>query len=292
MIARRPRRAAVIATLVVAALLVAVLTNLRTGMGDPGGTASELAGRLDRTPAPRFRFTHRGGGTGVLDCFLPNRELTGSVDLRAGVAVLTGPDGAVLARRRDRRVLLHRSLFTQGAVPTEWLAVDLPTSEEHRAALTRALGADLAGYVLSAGLPSGGTATAEAALDAAADVERLGSTDLGGRTTTGYRITLNRDDFDAAASAATSPALDQDADVDPPLIDIWIDSRGRVARVAVQPTRRDGSAAEPEGGWTVDYQIPGPPLREIKPTGITLIGDVKVGSLRSSTAAGACEVPL
>ncbi len=288
---RAALRRTVLALLVVAVAAAAV-TIWRPWNDAAAGPADEFARRLDRTPVSRFTFTHRGGGTRVLDCFLPNREVTGSVDLRAGVAVVTGPDGTVLARRNDRRVLLHRSLFAQGAVPTEWVAADLPVNDEHRAALARSLGADLAGYVLSTGLPAGGTVIAEAALDAAADVEALGVTDLDGRTATGYRVALNRDDFNAAGSATTSSAVDAGADVDPPLIDTWIDSQGQVVRVAVQPTSPDGGAAEPEGAWTVDYQIPGPPLDEREPTENTPIGEVDAASLRSSAAAGGCEVPL
>ena len=273
----------------VAAAVVAVAMSTAAWSPGRGGAAGELADLLRRSrPASQFAFDHRGG-TRVLDCFLPNRAVTGIVDVDTDMAEFTGPDGQVLARRTRRQALVHRRALVAGAISSEWLAVELPASDEQQAALVRALGADLAGYLLADGLPADGTATARAALDAAAEVERLGTDAAAGPAATGYRITLD-DDFAAGSAPATATGAGRPA-VMPPLIELWVHDDGAVVRVAVQPTRPDGSTSEPEDGWTLDFG-PGRSLPPENPDNVTPIGQVEVGTLRGPSGVAACDVPL
>lgn len=184
------RRTALVLTVVAVAVVAAVGTRLGDGAT---GEADDLARRLAATEEPdRFGFAHRAGGTRVLDCFLRNRHVSGAVDYEAGVAVLRDSAGNEIARKRPDRVLLHRDLFADGAVPTTWLRLPLPVGDELRAGLTTTLGTEVAGYVLTAGLPPSGRATALAALDAAEAVDRLAQTTIEGRRSDGYRITVRR----------------------------------------------------------------------------------------------------
>lgn len=289
---RWPRRLAVLGALA----LFGLAGTWRVITAGPPGPADQFAKMLTRARDPaRFSFEHRAGGTRVLDCFLPNRRVIGSVDADGGVLMVVGANGALRARRTGQRVFLHRSLFREAAVRTPWLELRLPVTVAQRSALVRALGLDLAGYVLAYGLPANGWRTARAALDAAARVERLSSQNLGGGAMVGYRITVGRDPFNAAPSSTPTPSMPgqkQSGPVDPPMIDVWLDGRGDVRRITVRPTRRDGTTAAPEEGWTVDYRIPGPPIPAERVGPSTHIAEVNLASLAPPADLAGCALRL
>lgn len=71
----------------VAAIAVAAAAVAAWPADSESSTADELARRLDSVDDPaRFSFDHRAGGTRVLDCFLPNRQIGGAVDYDAAGA--------------------------------------------------------------------------------------------------------------------------------------------------------------------------------------------------------------
>lgn len=239
-------------TLGLAAVAVVVAAVSAWTAGGESGTANELARRLVSVDEPgRFSFDHRAGGTQVLDCFLPNRRIGGAVDYDAALAVLRDSAGTEIARKHPDRVLLHRNLFADHAVPTTWLELQLPMDEELRAQLATILGTELSGYLLTPGLPPSGRSTALAALDAAERIDPLPSTTIDSRRNDGFRITVDADRFADIAGADGSRAAPT-TDVAPPTIEVWIDGDDRVSRVTVLPGRLD-PADDDAAGWSIDY---------------------------------------
>ena len=260
--------------------------------GGGSSPADELARRLVSTDDPdRFTFVHRAGGTRVLDCFLPNRQIAGVVDYDAALAVLRDATGTEVARKEPERVLLHRSLFAEGTVATEWVDLELPMDRGLGARLSRILGTELAGYVLTPGLPPSGRATALAALDAANRVDAPPATTIDGRRSDGFRITVDGDRFGDIAGADDDRAAPT-TDVAPPVIDVWIGQDDRVRRVTVLPGRPESADDEAAAGWSVDYGTIGPPLDTRRPSSVTDAADVDRGRLQGRPATGGCEVPL
>lgn len=283
------------AALVAVVAMVAATTWAMTREGG-AGAAGELERRLSRWSEPAaFRFDYVGGGTRVLDCFLPYRRFTGRVDYREGVVWFADASGAEVARKTQRRAFLHRRLFADGVVPTVWLGVDLPVAGEYRQVLTRALGSDLAGYVLAPSLPPSGPATARASLEAAAGVRHLGVATVAGREADGYQIVLDAERFEQmSVPEGAAPDRERDGEVvRPPVLEVWLDGRNEVARVVVRPGRVDGSPADGSLGWALDYtreRRDGPPPR--MPRGaVTEAGSVDLASLTAAIGTG-CEVPL
>jgi len=283
-VADRPRRRALVA-LAIAGLAGA--TVVAWIAREPAGAAQELADRLaagrDLDP---FRFEHRAGGTGVLDCVLPNRRISGTVDGEAGLAILRSDAGAEIARKRVDRVLVHRDLFAERAVPTTWLRLALPADGERRAPLAAALGPELAGYVLDRGLPPTGRATALAALDAAEVVVALPEGRLDG-----YRITVGDDWFGEEAADRAGPG-DAGPGAPPPLIDVWLDEDDVVRRVEVVPAQPAGEREAPSGGWTIDYTEATSPVDDRTPTSVTDVTDIDLDRLRASGPDGGCDLAL
>lgn len=257
----------------------------------------ELARRLANVAEPaEYEFRHRANGTRVLDCFLPNRALTGRVDTAAAVVVMRSAAGK-LARKWRRRVLLHESLFPSGSLPTAWLAITLPTTDALRSALNSSLGVEWAGYVLASGLPPSGRSVASAVLDVAAAVDSLGATrTLDGHAATGYRITLDPDRFAEATSDSFATPGRPKCDVVAPR-QVWIDDRDQVVRIAViriavRPGPSTGSTTDPDLGWTIDYEVPAPPLTVAEPESVTDAERLPIDRLATPLADRSCEVPL
>jgi len=233
--------------------IVAVATAVAAWPGNGTGADDELARRLTATDEPsRFQFDHRAGGTRVLDCFLPHRQIIGSVDYDSGIAVLRASTGSEIARKHTDRVLLHRNLFAEDVLPTGWLELALPIDDDVRAPLAAILGTELAGYLLTQGLPASGRATALATLAAADRIDRLPAT----------------------------------------TIEVWVDDDDHVSRVTVLPGRRepgdDGAAA----GWSIDYRNLSQPLDDGRPSSVTNVGDVDLDQLDARPRSAGCEVPL
>jgi len=272
--------------------IVAVATAVAAWPGNGTGADDELARRLTATDEPsRFQFDHRAGGTRVLDCFLPHRQIIGSVDYDSGIAVLRASTGSEIARKHTDRVLLHRNLFAEDVLPTGWLELALPIDDDVRAPLAAILGTELAGYLLTQGLPASGRATALATLAAADRIDRLPATTIEGRRSDGYRITVDQERF------ADIPGTDDGraappSDVAPPTIEVWVDDDDHVSRVTVLPGRRepgdDGAAA----GWSIDYRNLGQPLDDGRPSSVTNVGDVDLDQLDARPRSAGCEVPL
>jgi hypothetical protein len=259
---------------------------------DPSSAEAQLGVRLAASrDVARFGFDHRAGGTGVLDCVLPNRRISGIVDLEAGAAILRDDAGAEVARRSVDQAWLHRDLFAGGVVPTTWLHLELPASAERRAQLTTALGTELAGYVLAEGLPATGRATAQAALDAAQRVDVLPSERSHDGRRDGYRITVEQDRFADLASNGERGARSV-TDVLSPTVDVWLDERDRVLRVVVVPARRPGAQDGTSGGWAIDYWDAAPRIDDRPLRSVTEIAAIELGQLRARQPAGGCELAL
>ena len=260
--------------------------------GDEPSTADELARRLASADDPdRFSFDHRAGGTRVLDCFLPNRQIAGVVDYDAALAVLRDDTGAEIARKHPDRLLLHRTLFATHTVATTWIEFELPLDEGLRDQLAAIVGTELAGYLLTPGLPPSGRATALDALDAANQVDPLPATTIDGRRSDGYRIAVAADRFADIAEGDDGRGAPA-ADVAPPTVDVWIDRDDRVTRVTVLPGRPAPAGEETAPGWSIDYRTPGQPLDIRRPSSVTDAAVVDLSRLRGSPSADGCEVPL
>ena len=278
---------AVVPIIAVVALAVVVWP-----VGGGRSTADDLARRLAAGDDPgRFSFDHRANGTQVLDCFLPNRQIAGAVDYDAALAVLRDATGTEIARKQPERVLLHRRLFAENTVATEWVELELPMDQELHARLTTILGTELAGYLLVPGLPPSGRATALAALDAADRVDALPATTIDGGGSDGYRIIVDGDRFDDIAGADDNRAAPT-TDVSAPVIDVWIDQYDRVRRVTVLPGRLEPADDEAAAGWSIDYGTTGPPLGDRRPTSVTDATGVELSRLQGRPSTGGCEVPL
>lgn len=273
----------------VGAIAAIAATGILVFAGDGRRTAEEaMRARLaDVTDPAVFAFAYSGAGTRVTDCFLPNRRFVANVDVRAGLAVFarTAAGPTPLAVVTKGGAVLHQSLFEEGAVATPWLRVAIPTTPAVEKALRRALGVDLAAYVVRPGAMATAAETARAAVDAALDVRRVGPEAKGtGRER--YRV---RVDPERPEKATTSLAAD--AATPAPVIDVWFEDR-TIARISVLPERPAGQTGEVEAvGWTLDYSIPERPPSDRVAGAVTDLGDVDPASL---TAPGgrSCALPL
>jgi len=233
-------------------------SRLAGGDRTPG---EELADRLpERAPAAPFSFTYSKGGTRVLDCFMVNLRFGGTVDPATERMALTldaAPD-TVIAVVDEDALLLHRSLFTDPPFTTSWLRLPRAANAAIRAALRRALGADLAAQVTSTSLPPSGVEVTRAALDASDSVKAIGVGVIAGRRADGYRITMDLDDYLEAATRASAPdstaATTSSAVEATPVFDAWLDDGDDVVRVTVRPREPGGAARPPEESWTTDYR--------------------------------------
>lgn len=282
-------------TLPVVAVAVIAVFGAAVAAWPDGGTsaADELSRRLAASDEPaRFGFDHRAGGTRVLDCFLPHRQVSGSVDYDAGVAVLRDSTGSEIARKHTDRVLLHRNLFAEDVLPTGWLELALPIDDDVRARLAAILGTELAGYLLTQGLPASGRATALATLEAADRIDRLPATTIGDRRSDGYRITVDEERF-ADLPGTDDGRAPPPSDVPPPTIEVWVDDDDdHVSRVTVLPGRGEPSDNGAAAGWSIDYRNLSQPLDDGRPSSVTNVGDVDLDQLDARPRSAGCEVPL
>lgn len=242
---------------------------LLVGVGGWGGASRDaadvLAGRLARRSEPsRYSFEYRSGGTMALDCVVPNRRFSGSVDLDTGAMAITveGSDrpGVIVD---GQRAWVRGSLLAPGLVPTPWLSLDSGTPGELRSAVHQAMGADLGPYVAPGALAPSGNETVAAALEVASDVGSLGRERIGRAEVDGFRLSLDPERYAEAAGSSLGPGRSEGAGV--PALDVWVDDQGFVRRVEVRATDPDGAGRErPELRWTVDYDdvqvdLPAPP---------------------------------
>lgn len=279
--------------LVVVATLAVVAPGCRVGA--PETPEAELRARLAAVEQPeRFRITYRAAGTRVLDCFLPNREFTVDVDRETRVVRVVGADGPepTVAIRIGSTVYLHRSLFEPDAIAGEWLRLASDVSEPVRGAVERAIGTDLAGFLLVGGLPPGARETAVASLEVAEDVRRLEPEPAAGRALVGYELALDPERFEEVAAAPEDTAApDTIRTGDRPVVQIWFDGE-EIARLVVR--REVSGATDPDavaGGWITDYDELGSPLQVQPPGDVTDASAVDLSALHRA-ARGTCELDV
>lgn len=229
------------------------------------------------------------GGTGVLDCFEPNRELTVSVDRSTGSLVVSSAvdPARPLALRRDAEVELRAELFTGAALSAEWLRVPADVEGGVVERMEAELGPAMTRYLFAPGLPANGAETATEALTAAGEVTQL-TPGHGDRRAglSGYRIHLDAKRWDDAVPAEDGPA----ASSAPPLIDVWLDASDEVVRVAVSPVSAGGGGGSAEDGWAVEYQEMTAPLDErFLADDVVDLSAVDVGRLRAAPPSCALD---
>ena len=281
---RRPTGALLGGVLALAALGVILA---RPGAGPtPEG---DLRRRLARAEEPaRFSLDHQRGGSRVLECVLVNTRLAIDVDSRAGTMAVRREDGELIAFVDPDTLLLRSDLFRDPPFTTRWLAVPRTLSPSILPALRRALGADLAGYLLAARLPATGPATAAAALEASSAVERIDPLVQAGARADGYRLRLDPDRFAAAATIPGVTSTTSTTVTPVPRIDVWVTPDGNVVRVSIRP-QTDRGPGPAEDGWTVDYGPPATvPPPQLPPGETTDIGEVDSSVL--AAAAVGCEL--
>lgn len=223
---------------------------------DDGGSREELRRALAAMTTPeRFSFDHEPRGTRVLDCFVPLRRFSGTVDLNGPAVAIVGGDGRPLARRIGARLYLAETLLGDDAPP--WSSIDVDGST--RSTLVRALGPELAGYVAADGLPPSGDQTALALVGVATGVDDIGRDR--------YRLDLDAGVLEGLGAVVVEVSL----------------ARGHVTAVAVAP---EGS----ELGWRVAYRVPGDQDEIAAPADASALDPAALfaGLARSSE----CELPL
>ena len=275
---------------VIRVIAVLVLLLASPGCTDDGGVvaADELRERLRKSDErERFQFTYKARGSQVIGCFLPNRQFVVMVDASTGTLVVrASPDSdPAMAMARGDEVFLHRSLFSPGALRGAWLRVaGEPTSAETEA-IRSSLGAGLASYVLSPGLPASGEAIGRAALDVAITVRRLGTDEVRGATVDGFRVLL-----DASGLGLNDRSESGRVDQTGYSVDVWVDEQGRVLRVAVQPQpAEDGHAARVPTGWVADYSVLDEQLIVEEPAAVTDLRMIDPARL-ASPSVERCEL--
>lgn len=247
-------------------------------------TASEQSheGRLrvvSNRPAPTiFRMSYEALGTQVLDCFFVNRAFVLDVDTDAMQMVLRHKDnGSVRAYRSADELIIDRRFFSEPPTANSWLVVDLGrTQEAGRLVLQRALGSDLAGYLLAPTAPPTGEEILAAALDVATQIEPSNGEKAEGEW---YRVTVDHRRFAEAAGTSASGADNTTV----PIIDLRIDG-DRVAAVVIQPA----PPADPTGaGWRIEFSTPAVPLPSLPaPQTRATLSNVAVENLTPSPIEG------
>lgn len=276
---RRPTGVLLLVTVAVVGAAAAATALRDRGPDDP---VADLRRRVASGPdTARFTFRYERGGTDVLGCLLPNRAFTVDVDGPAGVAVFRAvTDGETIAMVRPRAVFVSRRLFETPPFATEWLSLGTDASTEISGAVRRAVGADLADYLLAPGVPASGRALVRAALDIARDVTGPRPVLVDGIRADRYRITVDGARFAAAAAdpGATTTTPRDDA---VPRFDVALDRRSnRIVHVAVSPQPSGGRTATPDSGWTLEYENDAPSLAPPpRPSDVTAAAGVDVDAL-------------
>lgn len=228
-----------------------------------------------------FRLRYQATGTAVLDCVWAQRSFTLDIDLDRQRLVLRDVESTeVRAHRSAERLLVHSALFQDPPFTGTWLAVDLAQIDTGSTeVLERALGVDLASYLLAPGLPPSGEDTLRAVLEVAAEIEEVDGPAAGGGQR--YRVRVDPDRFAEAQEPTGGPAGD------PPIIDVLIED-GRVAQITVLPASPE---ARTSAGWHLDLAPLPVPLPDAPTTGLTPIESTDWSQLRAATLTG-CELDL
>lgn len=249
---------------------------------------AELLARLESGRAPEdFSFRFRAGGTRVNDCLFPNREFAGAVDAdRELLVIRRGESGPPIVISTAETTFLHRDLFAEGSVESEWIRLTergTPVDET----LNRLLGPDLGGYAAPDELPPSGHATAVAVLKASKDVSALGASRVNGQTADGFRLSLETEVGGRRTSGDTGPAP-----LAAPVVDIWMTRANEVVRVEVRSLPASGTPIDDaDQGWTTDYRSTPQPSVLTPPADVEAVGPARLARL-SPRRMAACELPL
>lgn len=265
-------------------VLLIVMASGCSRQGADTPVASELRDRLERSEdLDRFSLHYTSGGTAVLDCFQPNRDLSVTVDRGAGVLVisrLAEPEQPV-AMLREAEVYLSSRLFAAGTLRAPWLRLPAVLDADRTKQLVRLIGGGMAGYLFAEGLPPNGREAATAVLAAADDVTRLPAVrdDAAGDAITAYEIRLDAQQLADATRGAAPP---DHPEAPPPVVQVGLDARDRVRRLTVNPTSAAELDGVPEEGWAVDYLTRDAPLNVEPPSEVIDIGDINETLLQAA----------
>jgi hypothetical protein len=234
-----------------------------------------LRARVEQLDPPdRFRMSYRATGTDVLSCALPNRTFVLGVDLGEDLLVLEAPGAGPtpLAVRRNGQLSLHVSLFAPVPIDTEWVITDVGDLDGADAAsVRRALGVDLASYLLGEGLPPSGESIAAAALAIATEVEAVVDADAEPDTEAQetFRLVLDPGRFvdEVADSGPDSPEAPQP---EAPVVEIGLDD-AMVMNVAVRPPAHEDADS---AGWAIAFTHPAVPFDPPSTGPATPLGEV------------------
>ena len=252
--------------------LTAAVVAVVVGACSASSEQRDLVRRLEAVDVPaRFAFDYAAAGTEVLGCALPNRRFRVVVDRAEGVVAVRDGAGDLIALSRPDRVVIAGSQFAAPTLADAWVEADVPLDPARSDLVRRALGVDVATYVLSDGAPADGQATAVELVESATTVSVLRRED-GGEAVYGIEV-----DADEEARAPGVRA------------EISVTGEGRVSRVDVLPAQPPGASDDAATGWTVEYD-PAEPAPVVAPTGTTVdLSSLAPSALRPRPIAG-CEL--
>lgn len=287
---RRVRRTVGVVSL--AGLLVALVWSL-TAASPSTRVSDDLRARLRQSdPAESAQFTHITGGTRVMECAMRNLRYGGITDPDAGrllvwLGELPAPDDAVAMADRGS-VLLHRALFDDPPFDSEWVSLSRPLSDADRTTIIEIAGQPLGADLIAPAPPPLASVLVTEALDVAAGVQRIGSSEIDGRRVDGYRIEIDADRLNALDRSATAP--DRTSPQLVPQLEAWLSDDGMVARIEVRSQHLDGTLGAAEDGWLVDYAPTDVEIRSPDPGDVSSVAAVDRSQLRP--AALECAVQM
>lgn len=289
---RTRRRVRNVAFVALAGLLLAVLWSVTAGLRSPS-PIDDLRVRLQRSDvASSTQFSYISGGTRVVDCTMRNLRYGGITDPSAGRVVAwldEQPDLAgVVATADSRAVLLHRTLFENPAFVSDWVSFPRPLSDADRATITEIAGQPLGADLIAPTPPPVAPDLVIAALDVAASVQYLGSSEFDGRPLDGYRIEIDADQLDEIDG--TSAASEQPGPRLVPQLGVWLTDGDVVARIEVRSQNLDGTLGAAENGWIVEYESTDAKLRSPNPADVRNVAAVDRSQLRPSALECAVQM--
>lgn len=271
---------------VVAALVVGAVVQQRSD--SPTSSRQQLARILGAAEdSPRYQMRYNRGGTRVLDCIADNLRYIARVDTTAQRMTITTSDldeASVIVDASN--VLVRRTLFQDAPGEFEWFRVPRPVAATARQTLIQALGVDLAAAVTSDRLPASGNELVKAALSIARSVRRTRSADVGGDTTVGYRILVDRNGYQRKGATLTQKTTMASL---LPIFDVWINSGNEVRRVTIGSETDNGEPGPAEDSWTMDFEK----LTDVRRPIVTSSGrlsDADFARLRGLKRG--CELPI
>jgi len=258
----------------VALATTAIVTMVRSGERDSAG--AQVLRAIAEGPQPaRYRFEVAPDAAGLQACFSARRRVSGVVDRLAGRAGLVVEPVGLAVVVSDGAAFVHQDVLAGWAIPTEWIMVSAPLDEPARAALTTALGPDLASLVLAFSLPETPTDIADAALSAmrSAAILRPEPGDEPG----GQRI---RVDIDAAELTTVSSKSDDEADGGELTLVFEIDPAGQIVAVSARLENPASAQTDEVFGYRTTYEpdaaLPVPALpddSDVTPLNVIAIPD-------------------